>query len=113
MSPKSAHLTHVRSAESVNELSSPNMIEGALAAAAMSATAPALPSYQPGSPWILKDLPGELKTARILVYSHGKPAERATIDSLAINLLDKVLDERKSEVLLLECYIIVIWLIFG
>jgi hypothetical protein len=112
MSPKSAHLSHVRSAESVNELSSPNMIER-LAAAAMSAAAPAIPSYQPGSPWILKDLPEELKTARILVYSHGKPAERATIDSLAINLLDKVVDERKSEVLLLECYIIVIWLIFG
>lgn len=70
----------------------------------MSATAPALPSYQPpGSSWILKDLPEELETARILVYSHGKPAERATIDSLAITLLDKVVNERKSEVLLLEC----------
>jgi len=86
----------------VNEISPPNIIEGVLAAAALSATAPALPSYQPGSPWILKDLPEELKTARILVYSHGKPSELSTIDSLAINLLDKILDERKSEVWLLN-----------
>jgi len=68
----------------------------------MSATATALPSYQHGLPWILKDLREQLKTARILVYSPPKPPEGSTIDSLAINLLEKVLDERKSEVWLLE-----------
>lgn len=102
MPPKDAHLTHVRSAESVDALTSPTMIEEALARAAMNATPQALPSYQPGSPWILQDLPKEISTARILVYCHGKPAERFTIDSLAVNLLNKVLDERKSEVCLRE-----------
>ena len=105
---KNAHLTHVRSAEAVSELSSPTVIEEVLARAVMSATASALPSYPPGSPWILKDLPEEMKTARILVYSHAKPSERSTIDSLAINLLNTVLGERKSEVWLLGCCITVI-----
>ncbi len=113
MPPKNAHLTHVMSAESVGELSSPTLIEEVLARAVMRATASALPSYQPGSPWILKDLPEEMKTAHILVYTHGKPAERSTIDSLAISLLNKVLDERKSEVWLLGCRVTVIWLTFG
>jgi hypothetical protein len=98
MPPKNSYLTHVRSAESVGDLSSPTVIEGVLARAGMTATASALPSYQPGSPWILKDLPEEIKTARVLVYSHGKPEEGSTIDSLAINLLDEVLGKRKSEV---------------
>jgi hypothetical protein len=110
---RNAHLTHVRSAESVGGLSSPTAVEEVLGRAGMSATASALPSYQPGSPWILKDLPEEMKTARILVYSHGKPAERSTIDSLAINLLNVVLGERKSEVWLLGCRVTVIWLTFS
>lgn len=98
MPPKEAHLTHVRSAESVDGRPPPTVIEEELARAGMNATAQALPANWAGSPWILQDLPHEIETARVLVYSHGKPEERSTIDSLATNLLDKILDERKSKV---------------
>jgi hypothetical protein len=103
--PKDTHLTHVKSADSVNGLSSPTMIKEAIAHAGMKATAQALPTNWAVSPWILQDLPRAIETARILVYNHGKPEERSTIDSLAINLLNNVLDQRKSDVCLLVCHL--------
>ena len=96
--PKDAHLTRVRSPDSADVQPPSIEIREALARAAMNATAPALPANWLGLPWLLHDLPQEIETAHILVYTHGKPEENSTIDSLATNLLNKVLDERKSKV---------------
>ena len=46
-------------------------------------------------PWIIDDLAVEMKSAQILLYNHGQPEERSTIDSLSNKLLEKIFDERK------------------
>lgn len=55
--------------------------------------------FRERSPWIINDLPKVIETGRILVYSHGRPEQGCTIESLAITLLDKILEERKTEVI--------------
>jgi hypothetical protein len=72
--------------------------EAAMALVGKTYTAHSVPSNAFKSPWIISDLPEGIPTARILVYSHGEPEERCTIDSLSTTMLEKILEERKSEV---------------
>jgi hypothetical protein len=80
------------------ERNSPRSTIEELVLAGLRGTAPAVTPIWAGPPWILEDLPKSIKTARILVYSHGIPRKGSTLKSLADNLLKKIVDVRQSEV---------------
>jgi len=48
--------------------------------------------------WITRALRDKIPCARVLIYSHGKPKEDDDLDSLATNLLEHVISERKGDV---------------
>jgi hypothetical protein len=96
--PKDSHLTQVKSASSVNGMVMPTM-DTMEAMALVGKTPLALVPFPERSPWIIKDLPNTIDTGRILVYSHGRPEEGSTIESLAVTLLETLIEERKTEVI--------------
>lgn len=48
--------------------------------------------------WITKALRDKIPCVRVLIYNHGKPREGDDLDSLATNLLEHVIAERKGDV---------------
>lgn len=48
--------------------------------------------------WITKALRDKIPCARVLIYNHGRPKEEDDLDSLATNLLEHVISERKGDV---------------
>jgi hypothetical protein len=48
--------------------------------------------------WITKALRDKIPCARVLIYNYGKPKEDDGLDSLATNLLEHVISERKGDV---------------
>jgi hypothetical protein len=48
--------------------------------------------------WITRALRDKIPCARVLIYNHGKPKEDDDLDSLATNLLEHVISERKGDV---------------
>ena len=96
--PRDSHLTQVKSASSVNGAASSTM-DTMEAMALVGKTSTAHVPFPERSPWIITDLPNVIETGRILVYSHGRPDEGSTIESLAITLLEKIIEERKTEVI--------------
>ena len=98
---KDSHLTPVKTTESMNGVATSTSMEEAFVLIGKTYTAQAVPSNSFGPPWIINDLSEVIETGRVLVYYHGWPEERCTIESLSITLLEKILEQRKTEVGLL------------
>ena len=94
---KESYLTQVQSADPVNGAAT--SASEAMALIGKTYTAQAVHSNLFGPPWIIKDLLDVMETGRILTYSHGRPEERSTIESLSISLLRKILEQRQTTVL--------------
>lgn len=65
----------------------------ALVGVGQRSTAHSVPPSSFSRPWIY-DLAAKIENVRILVYTHGQPAEDSTIDSLSTNLLRTIFEEQ-------------------